>query len=354
MSTGVICAYTNNNRSQVASLVAQWPFKPLARHHVWGAANLFDLAAQRVMKTLENENGAAWVMVEGNQARGFASLTMLPWDSEQIGVTAARLDYLIAEGSGNEQQQIKKALLACVMEHAEVRGVRHLSIRVDASDTSSLHALERCGFLTVDGILTFALDLNAYRPAPSNHDFQIRLATVADANAAAALARTAYVHDRFHSDPSIARERADELHASWVRNSCTGDAADAVWLAQDESGLLGYVTCSVQRDTAERLGHLVGTIVLVATAERARGRGVGQANTMAALEWFRQRGCQIVEVGTQLRNIPASRLYQKCGFQIVGSSVSLRRLILPILSRDWSIRGPICLQGENHANNDAN
>ena len=42
MSTGVICAYTNNNRSQVAQLVAQWPFKPLARHHRIGVVRIDD------------------------------------------------------------------------------------------------------------------------------------------------------------------------------------------------------------------------------------------------------------------------------------------------------------------------
>jgi hypothetical protein len=31
-------------------------------------------------------------------------------------------------------------------------------------------------------------------------------------------------------------------------------------------------------------------------------------------------------VGTQLRNIPASCLYQSCGFRLTGSSVSLRKI----------------------------
>lgn len=35
----------------------------------------------------------------------------------------------------------------------------------------------------------------------------------------------------------------------------------------------------------------------------------------------------IVEVGTQLRNIPASRLYEDCGFRLVASNLSLRKWI---------------------------
>ena len=319
--------HTPHNWTQVLPLVETWPFKPLACHAGWDASSLFDFTSGRVTKTLEKEDGVSWVMMQDDQARGFTSLSLLPWDSEQIGVAAARIDYLVAQGSYDQQHQTKRKLLEHVLAEAQERGVWHLSVRVDAADNSSLHALEQAGFITVDGLLTFALDLATHRQAQATHDFKIRLATVADANNAAALARTAYVHDRFHCDPFISSARADELHATWLRNSCTGKTADAVVLAEDETGLLGFVTCALQPDTQAQLGRMVGTIVLVASAERARGRGVGSATTMAALEWFRQQGCEIVEVGTQLRNIAASRLYQKCGFRLVGSSVSLRYLL---------------------------
>ena len=203
-----------------------------------------------------------------------------------------------------------------------------MSARVDASDLSSLHVLEETGFLTVDGILTFALDLKEHSAVEPVNDFKIRLATADDAPEAAALASTAYVYDRFHADPFIDRKLADELHANWVRNSCDGKAADAVLLADDGSGLLGFVTCKIS-GAAGHHSHSSrkGTIVLVASAAPARGRGVGYSLTMAALEWFRQSGCETVEVGTQLSNIPASRLYQTCGFRLKATSVSLRRLL---------------------------
>ena len=122
-------------------------------------------------------------------------------------------------------------------------------------------------------------------------------------------------------------DQADELYAAWIRNSCAGIGADAVILAEDSQSLLGYVTCKLQSDTKVYLGKLIGTIGLVATAAHARGRGVAGSATLAALRWFHQQGADIVEVGTQLRNIPASRLYQTCGFRLVGSSISLRKLL---------------------------
>lgn len=297
-----------------------------------GIASRFDaealvaLAHARLRVILASPNTLAWAAGPGG-SEGFAAMTLLPWDSEQLGMGAARLDYLAASGAFEEQRETMRELLACACDAAHALGVRHLSTRVDASDIGALHVLEAFGFCTVDSILTFARDLDAVPPEPRTTPFRVRPGTPDDAERAADLARRAYKFDRFHSDPAVPRHIADELHAEWVRNSCAGRAADAVILAEDEGGLLGYATCKIQRDAAEHLGHPIGTIVLVATHERARGRGVGRATTEAALNWFATEGCAVVEVGTQLRNLPASRLYARCGFTLAGASVSLRKII---------------------------
>jgi dTDP-4-amino-4,6-dideoxy-D-galactose acyltransferase len=327
MNSCEIQLYKGNHWFGVESILKAWPFKPLANHNGWSSAGVFDLACARVARTIQSSSSTAWVVLQAKRPCGFASLTLLPWDSEQLGVASARIDYLVADGSYDEQQQIKKRLLKQVLVEARQKGVRHLSVRLDASDLSSIHVLEENGFITVDGILTFALDLTKHKKTEGDCDFIIRLGTAADAEQAGELARTAYVYDRFHSDPAIKSERADQLHATWLRNACAGKTGDGVIVAEDGSGLLGFVTYALQSDTAITLGGAVGTIVLVASAKRARGRGIAYATTMAAVDWFKEQACEIVEVGTQLRNIPASRLYQKCGFRLVGSSISLRLLI---------------------------
>ena len=326
MNSCLVRSYTPNNWEHIEPLLKEWPFKPLARHDLWSQANLLNLTCDRVRDTLGNDS-ATWVAEQQGQVRGFACLSILPWDSDQLGMRAARIDYLIAEGRYDQQLQVKETLLEQVLVEAHDRGIWHLSVRIDASDLSTLHALEEAGFITVDGILTIALDLARHESIKRPHDFQIRLATPDDAERVANLARTAFIYDRFHADPFISDARADELHATWLKNSCTGKAADAVVLAEDDTGLLGFITCALQDDTREQLGRMVGTVVMVASATSARGRGVAYATLMAALDWFRAQGCEIVDSGTQVRNIPCLGLFQKCGFRIVGSSISLRRLL---------------------------
>ena len=91
--------------------------------------------------------------------------------------------------------------------------------------------------------------------------------------------------------------------------------------------MAGFVTCRLDREAAPVLGGALGTIVLVATAAGARGRGVARHATLGALDWFRDQGAVMVEVGTQMRNIPAGRLYETCGFRLIGVSITLRRLL---------------------------
>ena len=117
------------------------------------------------------------------------------------------------------------------------------------------------------------------------------------------------------------RSVADQVNESWTRNCCLGTAADAVVVAEDAGRVASYVTCRAGR----KVGH--GVIILVATAVWARGRGAARRASLAALHWFADQGVEAVEVGTQLRNIPAARLYESLGFRMTRTSLTFRKVL---------------------------
>ena len=100
-------------------------------------------------------------------------------------------------------------------------------------------------------------------------------------------------------------------------------------VSEDESHVVSYVTCQTDSQTRR------GIIILVATAEWARGRGAAWRASMAALHWFVGHGMRPVEVGTQLCNIPAARLYASLGFRLtpyklhVPKASEMRNSFLP-------------------------
>ncbi len=250
---------------------------------------------------------------------GCAGVTRLEFDSQHLGFPCGRIAYL---GAGTELDALNVSQAA--LELAQRMGIEHLSVRCDSNDLMLLDALQACGFEPVDAILTFTRSLHNY--VPQALDERVRLARHDEAEAVGAIARTAFSIDRFHSDPLVSDARANELHYTWGKNSVLGIAADAVVVAVDEFDRpIGFVTCKLNNGTYEGLGKFVGTVVLVATSESARGQGFGRRMTAHALNWFLQNGVDVVEVGTQAVNKPAAALYENSGFQLSDHSISLRK-----------------------------
>jgi len=247
---------------------------------------------------------------------GIATWRSLEWDSAQFGIPAGRLDRLEAHGPYAEARAEKQRLLASVLEQCREAGVRHLSARVDTGEFTSIHALEAAGFELIDGIQTFLIELRNTLNPPDT-----RLYAPEDLLDILEIGRTAFLFDRFHADPALATDVADQVNETWTRNCCLGSAADAVLIAEADDRVASYVTCKVDRGTHH------GIIILVATASWARGRGAGRRASLAALHWFAGQGIETVEVGTQFRNIPAARLYESLGFRLSRTSLTFRRVL---------------------------
>jgi dTDP-4-amino-4,6-dideoxy-D-galactose acyltransferase len=243
-----------------------------------------------------------------------AELVSLPWDSQMLGLTCARMEKpQFADGL---PPAAHPAALRQALDAARERGINHLLFRINSADIFMAQVCTATGFYLVDAIVTFGCTLPSEPKPPEQAHW--RLAESSDAEVIADLARQTFTLDRFHNDPAIARARADEIHATWARNSVLGQAADAVVVAEDASGIAAFVTCKLIRGDANPRG----VIPLVGTAERARGQGLGRRLTQAAIGWFAAQGCREVEVGTQLQNIAASRLYESCGFRVSRSALS--------------------------------
>lgn len=319
---------TRQSLTECLHLLASFPYKPYAHYSSRvGEPAVHGLFLRRVEANLEQATQLAFWIPGGEGGLGMAALDLLGWDSQQLGFAAARIPYLIALGSSPNQHAVREALLLALLRACSDNGVRHVTARIDAADLTTAHVLERHGFITVDGILTFSRDAQGTSPPSVASDLEIRESQRGDLDSIKDIARSSYSHDRFHSDPRIPGPVADELHATWLENCCLGKAADAVIVALSNGSVLGFASCKIDHETGQHLGLTVGSIGLVATVAEARRKGIARALTSGSLAWFRDQSADVVEVGTQLSNIPASRLYAACGFDIVASHLTMRKWI---------------------------
>jgi len=297
-------------------------------HQIATSDRVEALASLRIHNLLMRENTHRVCWHNDSGIAGLACWTELAWDSEQFGFPAGRLDLLVAGGNRNEAAIVKRDLVSETVLACGNRGISHLTARVDAADLTSIEALRKNDFDLIDGIQTFSYRIPAEaRFNTEPRAFDLRLFHESDLPQVRELARTAYIHDRFHADSALDTDTADRVNETWVVNSCLGHIADAVIIASAGDRVLGYVTCRIDKEATRVLGIGCGEIGMVATAAGARKSGVASAATLAALEWFSLQGVSFVEVGTQLRNIAAARLYERCGFRLAAASLTWRRIV---------------------------
>ncbi|HUQ93356.1 MAG TPA: GNAT family N-acetyltransferase [Bryobacteraceae bacterium] len=283
----------------------------------------------RVERWLNNTGQHFQAIREGDAVNAVAAWSGLPWDSEYFGFPAARIDLLIARGNYAAARWRQQQLVAWALEDCRKASIRHLIARVDCGHLAAMHTLEQAGFELIDGIQTFSMRLCFSASNESAPCADVRIGPLEEwqRDGVVHLAASAYQFDRFHADSALAAGVADQLHAAWLRNSCGGTNGEEVIVASDGRKILGFVTFRIDADLLGHTGVRVATIVLVATAEAARGKGIGTAMTQYAIRRLARQKVHAVHVGTQLRNLVAARLYESVGFRLHGTSLTFRKLL---------------------------
>lgn len=215
----------------------------------------------------------------------------LQWDSDFFERRIARVS-----GSTLDEESATNILTWCEAEQVDCV---YLLAEADHARTVQLAEAHEFGFMDI----RLTLERKApWRSKPSN---SIRPFVASDIPALKAIASISHRDTRFYYDPHFPDERCDQLYETWIENSCKG-FADQVLVAVHEDQPVGYITCHLHEST--------GDIGLIAVSTSAQGRGYGTQLIEAALDWFAQQRVTSVSVVTQGRNVPAQRLYQKCGF----------------------------------------
>lgn len=283
-----------------------------------------ELQADLVRRAVEAAaQGGADIVRAGDAASGgLVVVAASPWDSEILGVPTFWCRVPTLWGEGDDVAAAAVDLATGILDRVRDRGGELVMIRADARDVALARALEDAGFRLMDTsvMLLARLDGEPLRSPGADGGAKLDHARPDDLEALEGIARN-FRDDHFHADPRLTHV-ADELYVHWTRNSLAG-RADAVLVVRDAStsSPVGFVTCVLDRRLAAAdPPRRHGIIELVAVDAAAQGSGVGRALVSAALDWFRDADAASVEVGTQVVNSRAVRLYQNAGFRCVAFS----------------------------------
>lgn len=128
----------------------------------------------------------------------------------------------------------------------------------------------------------------------------------------ALLLRTHYAFDpqRF-----IAPGDNPEAGYGWFLSSQLKDEDSAVFVAEREGEVIGYVYASLEPHSWKELREAAGFVHDIAVDDRGRRIGVATALMEAAVDWLKARGAPRVVLWTAEQNDAAQRLFDRLGFR---------------------------------------
>ena len=182
-----------------------------------------------------------------------------------------------------------------------------VQVKLAASQTTQLDALQTLGFQLVEGEIDFSLTVS-----PQSVDPAADVATADDIPELRRLAAGIFVQSRFRA-PGYAPDASGRFYAQWIENAVKGVFDHQCLLFRGENGeISGFVSLRQLNEQEARIGLLAG-------------RGVGEKLMQAACHWARQQQLTLVRVATQLGNTAALKRYIQSGANVESTALWLYR-----------------------------
>jgi dTDP-4-amino-4,6-dideoxy-D-galactose acyltransferase len=201
------------------------------------------------------------------------------------------------------------------------RGSAFFSAKIPTLDVGAVMNATRAGFFIVDVNVTFDWDKTANgalgNSVGGDSNMNIEAAGVDDALAIEEIAGNCFTFSRFHLDPAIGLDRANEVKRQWARNACRGRAS-VVYVARQQGNVTGFLAV-LENKSSEGEDAIID---LVGVDAAHQGRGTGRALSGKFVEQWHGRADRL-RVGTQISNIPSMRLYESIGFRLTETSYVL-------------------------------
>ena len=179
--------------------------------------------------------------------------------------------------------------------------------KVGTADLGGMGILESLRFNLIETNVTLKKKIGT--TAGPAEEVDVRFAQDQDREGVKALAARNFIYSRFHMDPLIPRDLANEVKAGWAENFFFKKRGDNMVVAYEGASLAGFLQLLYSGKDL--------VIDLIAVEEKFRHMGIARAMihfAETALKEFEE-----MVVGTQIANVPSIRLYEKLGFRVASS-----------------------------------
>ncbi|MBW8012558.1 MAG: GNAT family N-acetyltransferase [Chloroflexi bacterium] len=218
-------------------------------------------------------------------------LNLSEFDEKRFGIRTAHAANITQENLGE------------VMDFCKANQVVFLVARCVTSEILAVHSMQRNGFLLMDTIMRFSVDVVNMYEAPGVDILPVRPVQPGEEDAVRALARETFrgYRGHYHEDVRLDPEKCDGIYASLAYEACVNnEETSIVHVCKIDGEIVGFNILSNPSPG-------VGKAILKCISPEAQKLGVGVSFVQPAITWYLSRGVSVLYGATQITNIASQK-----------------------------------------------
>jgi ribosomal protein S18 acetylase RimI-like enzyme len=220
-------------------------------------------------------------------------------DTERFGIITARVIGITSDS------------LSQVLEFCSVKKVKLLIARCDMSDLDAAQSMEKKGFLLMDTLVYYNLNLVKQDVPAEKGVVLVRPIRATEEKEMILIARESFrgYFGHYHTDPRLDKSKCDEAYTDWARKTFASRDSDNFLVGEIEKKIVGFGVLRINNPDE-------GEMFLGGIHPDFQGQGIYHSFLCKAAKWCLSKNVQKMIISTQLKNISVQKVLIKFGFEI--------------------------------------
>ena len=170
--------------------------------------------------------------------------------------------------------------------------------------------LQQKEFNLIDTNVVFEKKTDHFNQQKDKIESNVRFANNQDESVVVTCAKESFAYSRFHLDPYVPNDIANQIKEEWLKNYFKGMRGNFLVVAETNGAITGFTLLL-------KANNNILIIDLIAVDKSFRKQGVASSMIDFIESHFKDQSS--LQVGTQVSNIPSIRLYESHGFRNIES-----------------------------------
>lgn len=319
---GITLAGDIVERVKIIDLVNRCPFLWYRWYPFVNRQDMVEFHANRILSGQKEKDVVTVTTHDRDRLTSLLQVGISEWDTKHFGLKMARVNHVYGTGEGEEGDGAVvryRELLALLDAECPALGIEHMSLAADGVDVRLIQAANLAGFIVVA--------LNTYHffiPSKGKQDLpadrlagHVRALRPDDVPQIASAARGMFRWTRFHADPWLDREKADEVYERRLAQLAFDPETARVYVVEHDGKPVAFMAARVVKEAGIRVGLLDLTVIL------SEARGLYYYLLLHALHDLAD--VDVIEMTTDLRNLVVRNTWAQLKLPSFGTRMYLHK-----------------------------